>query len=194
MSRLLAAAMRDHRLRLMHVGGPVADREQAVALHTAMGAAPWVHGEPRTYTTYDGDRGRLVENTLRISYGRLAGGGVVELVEPSPRDGDTPQNRLLAQRPGLSHVAFWCDDVAAAGTALLDAGATLWTASTVDAAAWPALLEQGPRALLQHLAVCYLRLADGELVELVSTAMWPRGMAALLGDAVLDVFADPRTG
>jgi catechol 2,3-dioxygenase-like lactoylglutathione lyase family enzyme len=192
MSELLTAAMREHRLRFMHVGGPVADRAQAVALHTALGAAKWAHGEPRSYTTYDGERGRLVNNTLRISYGKLPGGSVVELVEPSPDDGDTPQNRLLAERPGLSHIAFWCDDVPAAGSALLDAGATLWTASTVDAAAWPALLEAGPRALLQTLAVCYLRLPDGELVELVSTAMWPNTMAALLGDAVLDVFDDPR--
>jgi catechol 2,3-dioxygenase-like lactoylglutathione lyase family enzyme len=179
----------------MHVGGPVADRDHAVALHTALGAAPWAHAEPRTFTTYDGERGCLVVNTLRISFGRLPGGSVVELVEPSPDDGDTPQNRLLAARPGLSHVAYWCDDVPAAGSALLDAGATLWTASTVDASGWPALLEAGPRALLQALAVCYLRLPDGELIELVSTAMWPQALASLLGDALLDVLDDPhRTG
>jgi catechol 2,3-dioxygenase-like lactoylglutathione lyase family enzyme len=192
MSDLLSAAVRDHRLRFMHFGGPVADRRESAALHTALGAGPWAHAEPRAFTSYDGDRGALVRNTLAISYGRLPGGGVIELVETSPEDGDTPQNRLLAARPGLSHVAYWCDDVPATATALLDAGATLWTASTVDASAWPALLAQGTRALVRTLAVCYLRLPDAELVELVSTAMWPEGMAALLGEGVRAIFEDPR--
>lgn len=192
MNPVLAAAVGRHRLRFMHCGGPVADRRQAADLHTALGAGPWAHAAPRLYTTYDGDRGALVRNTLGISYGRLPGGGVIELVECSPDDGDTPQNRLLRARPGLSHVAYWCDDVPATAAALLDAGATLWTASTVDAGAWPALLERGPAALVEQLAVGYLRLPDGELVELVATAMWPDAMVALLGEAVLDVFDDPR--
>jgi methylmalonyl-CoA/ethylmalonyl-CoA epimerase len=97
--------------RLHHVAMAVEDLESAVA----------------TYTRYFGARverrGRLDDQGVDAVYLRV-GDGRVELV--APLAADTPVGRFLAKRgPGMHHLAFEVDDVAAAIGELDRAGATV---------------------------------------------------------------------
>jgi methylmalonyl-CoA/ethylmalonyl-CoA epimerase len=80
-----------------------------------------------TYTRYFGARverrGRLADQGVDAVYLRV-GDGRVELV--APLAADTPVGRFLAKRgPGMHHLAFEVDDVAAAIGELDRAGATV---------------------------------------------------------------------
>jgi methylmalonyl-CoA/ethylmalonyl-CoA epimerase len=80
-----------------------------------------------TYTRYFGARverrGRLDDQGVDAVYLRV-GDGRVELV--APLAADTPVGRFLAKRgPGMHHLAFEVDDVAAAIGELDRAGATV---------------------------------------------------------------------
>jgi methylmalonyl-CoA/ethylmalonyl-CoA epimerase len=97
--------------RLHHVAMAVEDLESAV----------------ETYTRYFGARverrGRLDDQGVDAVYLRV-GDGRVELV--APLAADTPVGRFLAKRgPGMHHLAFEVDDVAAAIGELDRAGATV---------------------------------------------------------------------
>lgn len=66
-------------------------------------------------------RGRMDDQGVEAAY-LLVGGGRVELV--TPLADDTPVGRFLAKRgPGMHHVAFEVDDVAAALDTLAERGA-----------------------------------------------------------------------
>ena len=66
-------------------------------------------------------RGRMDDQGVEAAY-LLVGGGRVELV--TPLADDTPVGRFLAKRgPGMHHVAFEVDDVAAALNTLAERGA-----------------------------------------------------------------------
>jgi methylmalonyl-CoA/ethylmalonyl-CoA epimerase len=96
---------------LHHVAMAVEDLESAV----------------ETYTRYFGARverrGRLDDQGVDAVYLRV-GDGRVELV--APLAADTPVGRFLAKRgPGMHHLAFEVDDVAAAIGELDRAGATV---------------------------------------------------------------------
>jgi methylmalonyl-CoA/ethylmalonyl-CoA epimerase len=94
--------------RIDHVGIAVADLEAAIALHERTYGMPAVHRETLT------EQG--VEAVLLD-----VGENHVELLRPL--GDDTPVGRFLAKRgPGLHHVAYQVDDIAAALARLRDEG------------------------------------------------------------------------
>jgi len=176
-------------LSLMHVGAVVSDLDRALAEHTALGAGPWAVTAPTSRPTFDGERRRVVEATTRLAFGRLPGGGVIELVEPDPGEHDTPQARLLRRGDGVNHVAYWCTSPAAAATPALDLGATVLTASLTDpdVALSPDIDD---RDLLELAATCYLRFPTGTVIELVGLAV-SHGLATSIGAGAEEIISVP---
>jgi methylmalonyl-CoA epimerase len=130
--------------RIDHVGIAVADVDAALALHEGIYGMPVVHRETV--------REQGVEAVLLD-----VGDGHVELLRPLADD--TPVGRFLARRgPGLHHVAYRVDDVAAALDRLRDRGVRL--------------IDETPRAGIRGSRVAFLHPAasGGVLTELVQTA------------------------
>ena len=95
--------------RIHHVAMAVEDLDEAVATYE------------RLFGAHVERRGRMDDQGVEAAY-LLVGGGRVELV--TPLADDTPVGRFLAKRgPGMHHVAFEVEDVAAALNALADRGA-----------------------------------------------------------------------
>lgn len=178
-------------LRFMHFGGPVADVEAAMAQYTALGAGPWALSQPTELSTWDGERGRVVRSVLRIAFGRLPGGGVVELVQPVGGEPDAPQFRMLLARPGLNHTGYWCPDVPATAERLIALGASLLTATAPAGVEWrPG--GDGVADILPLLTVAHLRMPTGDVCELVSESLWPDALERLMGPELRAVLEDPR--
>jgi methylmalonyl-CoA/ethylmalonyl-CoA epimerase len=94
--------------RIDHIGVAVADLEAAIELHAEVYGMPLVHRETLTEQGVDA---ALLD----------VGESHVELLAPLAED--TPVGRFLASRgPGLHHVAYRVDDVAATLRALRDRG------------------------------------------------------------------------
>jgi len=167
----------------MHVGGPVADLRAAMAEHARFGAGPWTVTAPREFVTYDHAAGKVVKQRLALAFGRLPGGGTIELVEAGGDPFRGPQWRLLQSGTALSHVAYWCVDVPAAIRHLVAGGATIETLPAPDAA---------PRTLDERIAMArtgYVLMPSGLRIELVSTRLWGAPLRSLCGEhieAVLD--------
>jgi methylmalonyl-CoA epimerase len=126
-----------------HVGIAVRDLDEAVDTYTRLFCATVEH------------RGGLAEQGVE-AVSVLVGTGRVELLEPT--GGDTPIGRFLARRgPGLHHVAYEVDDVAAALTGLRSSGAIL--------------IDERPRPGLFGLQVAFVHpdAVHGVLTEVVSS-------------------------
>lgn len=178
-------------LRLMHLGAVVADLDAAVSDHERCGVGPWVRSKPLRFRTFDGEHRRVVDQAVRMAYGALPGGGAIELVEPSDETPSSPQRRLLDAGPGVTHVAYWCEGVLAAAGALLEGGATVFSASV---SAGPGALDlDDPRAVLAAAGAAYLRLRTGAIVELVAAAVAP-SLLRMLGPGVAEVVPPPPGG
>jgi methylmalonyl-CoA epimerase len=127
--------------RIDHIGVAVADLESAIELHTRAYGMPLVHRE-----TID-EQG--VEAVLLD-----VGESHVELL--SPLSEDTPVGRFLAKKgPGLHHVAYQVEDVAAALQQARDGGLRL--------------IDETPRTGIRGTQVAFLHpaTAGGVLTELV---------------------------
>lgn len=177
-------------LRFFHFGGPVADMDAAIAQYTALGAGPWAVSAPTELSTWDGERDRTVRSVLRIAFGRLPGGGAVELVQPVGGEPDAPQFRMLLAHPGLNHTGYWCPDVPATAERLIGLGASLVSATA------PAGVEWRPGAggvhdILPLLTVAHLRMPTGDVLELVSESLWPDALERLIGPGLRRVLEDP---
>jgi methylmalonyl-CoA/ethylmalonyl-CoA epimerase len=130
-----------------HIGVAVADLDAAIAIHRDTYGMPLVHRE-----TIE-DQG--VEAALLD-----VGESHVELL--APLGDDTPVGRFLARRgPGLHHVAYRVDDVAATLEELRAAGLRL--------------IDETPRAGIRGTQVAFLHpsAAGGVLTELVQPAVVP---------------------
>jgi methylmalonyl-CoA/ethylmalonyl-CoA epimerase len=126
-----------------HVGVAVADLDEAIATYE------------RLFSARLERRARVVEQGVEAA-AVLVGEGRVELLAPTGTD--TPVGRFLASRgPGMHHVAYAVDDVAAALAELGDAGAQL--------------IDERPRAGLFGLQVAFIHpdAAHGVLTEVVSS-------------------------
>jgi len=179
-------------LSLQHVGGPVVDLDAAVDEHRSLGFDAWVRSPSLELTSFDGEIGRFVRQSVRMAFGRGPSGLVVELIHVDPSTEEGPQARLLATHPGLSHVAFWCEDVPRAASLLLGEGASLVTAASPDPERWQALhAAQGVAGLLPELGACYLRLISGALVELVPTSLWGAPLEAVCGAGIGSILPAP---
>jgi hypothetical protein len=177
-------------LRFMHFGGPVADLDAAVAQYTALGAGPWAISQPMELSSWDGERNRVVRTVLRIAFGRLPGGGAVELIQPVGGDPEAPHQRQLLAHPGLNHTGYWCPDVPSTAQRLIERGATLATATAPAGVDWrPG--SDGVADILPLLTAAHLRMPTGDLCELVSESLWPDTLERLLGPEIRQVFADP---
>lgn len=175
----------------MHVGAVVVDLDAAMAEHGRCGAGPWVTTPAHTFTTFDGERETVVDQDVRVAFGALPGGAALELVEPQASTPACPQARLLAAGTGVTHMAYWCRDVATHGAAILDRGGRVFSVSLPGDAPWEeALATDGPRGVLALGATAYLRLATGALVELVSPAVLP-GLRSTFGARIDDVLPAP---
>ena len=127
-----------------HIGVAVEDLEAAIAVHRDTLGMPLVHRE-----TIDGQG---VEAALLD-----VGDSHVELL--FPLGGDTPVGRFLARRgPGLHHVAYRVDDLAATLDGLRAAGVRL-----IDDAPRPGI--RGSRVAFLHPSA-----AAGVLTEIVQPA------------------------
>jgi len=127
-----------------HVGVAVADLEAAIALHRD------TYGMPLVYRETNVEQG--VEAVLFD-----VGDGHVELL--APLADDTPVGRFLARRgPGLHHVAYRVDDVAATLDELRAAGVRV--------------IDEQPRAGIRGSRVAFLHpeACGGVLTELVQPA------------------------
>lgn len=125
-----------------HVGFAVVDLDEAVASYSRLFGATVEHRE-------------VIAEQGAEAVSLMVGGSRVELLEPT--DEDTPIGRFLARRgPGMHHVAYEVDDVAAAIEELAAAGAEL--------------VDESPRAGLFGLEVAFLHpdAVHGVLTEVVS--------------------------
>jgi methylmalonyl-CoA/ethylmalonyl-CoA epimerase len=130
-----------------HIGVAVADLDAAIALHRDTFGMPLVHRE--TVASH-GVEAALLD----------AGASHLELL--APLGDDTPVGRFLATRgPGLHHLAYRVDDIAAALDEARAAGLEL--------------IDQTPRAGIRGTQVAFLHpaTAGGVLTELVQPAAVP---------------------
>lgn len=169
----------------MHVGGPVADLRTAMAEHARLGVGPWTVTAPRDFVTYDHAAGNVVKQRLALAFGRLPGGGAIELVEAGNDPYRGPQWRLLQRGIALSHVAYWCIDVPAAIRHLVAGGARIETLPAPDSAA---------HTLEERIAAArtgYLLTPSSLRVELVSTRLWGAPLRGLCGEEIEAVLDPP---
>jgi methylmalonyl-CoA/ethylmalonyl-CoA epimerase len=132
---------------LDHVGVAVADLDAAIAIHRDVYGMSLVHRET---VASQGVEAALLD----------VGAGHVELL--APLADDTPVGRFLAKRgPGLHHVAYRVDDVAAALDELRAAGLRL--------------IDEAPRTGIRGSQVAFLHpsASGGVLTELVQPAAVP---------------------
>jgi methylmalonyl-CoA/ethylmalonyl-CoA epimerase len=130
--------------RIDHIGVAVADLDAAIALHEQAYGMPLVHRET---VESQGVEAVLLD----------VGDGHVELMRPLSED--TPVGKFLATRgPGLHHVAYAVDDVAAALAGLRERGVQLIDES-------PRTGIRGTRVAFLHPAAC-----GGVLTEIVQPA------------------------
>ena len=128
-----------------HIGVAVADLDVAIATHRDVYGMPLAHRET---LEEQGVEAALLD----------VGDSHVELL--APLDADTPVGRFLARRgPGLHHVAYRVDDVAAALDELRAAGVRL--------------IDEAPRTGIRGSQVAFLHpsAAGGVLTELVQPAV-----------------------
>jgi methylmalonyl-CoA epimerase len=124
-----------------HLGFAVTDLDEAVSTYERLFAATLEH------------RDRVEEQGVDAA-SVLVGDGRIELLAPT--GGDTPVGRFLAKRgPGMHHVAYEVDDVAAALAALDRSGAEL--------------IDRSPRLGLFGLEVAFVHpdAVHGVLTEVV---------------------------
>jgi methylmalonyl-CoA/ethylmalonyl-CoA epimerase len=124
-----------------HIGVAVADLEAAIAVHRDTYGMPLVHRET---IAEQGVEAALLD----------VGDSHIELL--APLADDTPVGRFLARRgPGLHHVAYRVDDVAAALDELRAAGVRL--------------IDEEPRTGIRNSQVAFLHpsASGGVLTELV---------------------------
>lgn len=161
-------AERPFRLEPWHVGAVVADLDQAIADYRMLGAVGVSDVAVFDFDTYDGIAGKIVRETLDVVYVELAAGrGAVELISPRERHPVGPQARLLGERPGLSHTAYWCDDFIEAASWFLGQGAQLVLAPLNGPPGSHAGLNcESVEELLNASQTCYLRLVGGGIIEL----------------------------
>ncbi len=127
--------------RIDHIGVAVADLDAAIELHADVYGMPLVHRET---VAEQGVEAALLD----------IGDGHVELL--APLGDDTPVGRFLASRgPGLHHVAYRVEDVAAALRTLREQGMRL--------------IDEAPRTGIRGSQVAFLHpaTAGGVLTELV---------------------------
>ena len=110
-------------LSLMHVGATVHDLPAAMADYAGLVTGPWVVSDPLLFAAYDGIEGGVVDQRVTMAFARLAGGPTLELIAPSAETPDSPQRRLLEERPGISHIAYWSSDLATTARELIAATA-----------------------------------------------------------------------
>ncbi|MGE0383392.1 MAG: VOC family protein [Gammaproteobacteria bacterium] len=166
-----------------HIGSVVADIATAVADYRRFGPCNASEVARLSTRKWDNHAATFVDETVEVAFLRDAGGETIELIRPITSTG--PQARLLAQRPGPSHAAYWCDDPGAAAGAMLEDGAAIVHITLGTAANPEALVERGgPRALLPVAGAIYLRLPGGLVVELNRRPANLDGMAAIWGDAL----------
>jgi methylmalonyl-CoA epimerase len=130
--------------RIDHIGLAVADLDAAIELHTSTYGMPLVHRET---VAEQGVEAALLD----------VGESHVELL--APLADDTPVGRFLAKRgPGLHHVAYRVDDVAATLDELRAAGLRL--------------IDEQPRTGIRGSRVAFLHpsASGGVLTELVQPA------------------------
>jgi methylmalonyl-CoA epimerase len=127
--------------RIDHIGVAVADLESAIELHTRAYGMPLVHRET------------IAEQGVEAALLDI-GDSHVELL--APLGDDTPVGRFLARRgPGLHHVAYRVEDVAATLDDLRAAGVRL--------------IDEQPRTGIRGSRVAFLHpsASGGVLTEMV---------------------------
>ena len=132
---------------LDHVGVAVADLDAAIAIHRDIYGMPLVHRET---VASQGVEAALLD----------VGASHVELL--APLADDTPVGRFLARRgPGLHHVAYRVDDVAAILEELRAAGLRL--------------IDEAPRVGIRGSQVAFVHpsASGGVLTEIVQPAAVP---------------------
>jgi methylmalonyl-CoA/ethylmalonyl-CoA epimerase len=128
--------------RIHHLGVAVADLEEAFGTYTRLFGAELEHRETLEEQGVEAIALMLGDSRLELL------GALAE---------DTPVGRFLAKRgPGMHHVAYWVDDVAAALADLERAGAQL--------------IDEEPRLGLYGLQVAFVHpdSIHGVLAEVVS--------------------------
>jgi hypothetical protein len=175
----------------MHIGSTVANVAVAVAMYQSLGFGPWVISDVVPFVSYDGAEDVVVDQPMVVAFGRIPGGGALELVQPMSENG--PQARMLQQRPGLNHIAYWCQNLSIGAKSLISSGARLFATSSPAVADWSSRGRPGHIAgLLDQVTTATFELPDGSLLELVATSMWVSGLPALFGAAVHDVIDRPH--
>ena len=127
-----------------HLGVAVADLDEALETYRRLFGASLEH------------RSTVADQGVD-AMSLLVGGSRIELLAPT--DEDSPVGRFLASRgPGMHHVAYAVDDVEAALTALVQAGAEL--------------IDEAPRTGLFGLEVAFVHpdAVHGVLTEVVCPA------------------------
>jgi methylmalonyl-CoA/ethylmalonyl-CoA epimerase len=127
-----------------HLGVAVADLDEALETYRRLFGATLEH------------RSTVADQGVD-ALSLLVGGSRIELLAPT--DEDSPVGRFLASRgPGMHHVAYAVDDVEAALTALVQAGAEL--------------IDEAPRTGLFGLEVAFVHpdAVHGVLTEVVCPA------------------------
>lgn len=172
-------------LELWHIGCAVADIGAWLRDEALLGATLVSDVARITIHTFDAARGLIEEETLDVAWVAYPDGkGTLELISPVS---DGPQARLLRNRPGTSHLAYWCRDFGQAAAYLMDNGAQLVLAVLAAPPSREQSMAQMPHAeVIAQSQTCYLRMPGGSVIEL-NTAASRDGMSMVWGEAVLDV-------
>lgn len=148
-----------------HVGAVFPDMDEALATFRTTGAGIVTPVARLDTMTFDPLHNRFVREVLDVSFLQL-GTGVVELIVPVGGEDGSPQRRLLDQRRGPSHFAYWCNDVPGAATRLLDdEGAAIYLL-VPGAETDTSVVPDDVRALVPDASAIYLQLRGGPIIEL----------------------------
>lgn len=151
-------------LEYWHLGAVVADIQVALEAERALGAVACSNIARLDSHTYDASTGEVVHECIDVAWVRQKH-GTVELICPLGPEG--PQARLLEQRPGVSHRAYWCEDAVTASRSIAELGGTLYLAvlqpgseAEADMRHWP--LDQ----IVANSQACYFLMPGGSIIEI----------------------------
>jgi len=173
-------------LEMWHVGCVVADIALAARDYLALGAMGASAPTLLETDIFDATAGRVWLEPLTIAWvGFGRDRPAIELICPLEPDGPGSQARLLRQRPGASHTAYWCADVVSAARYLMRLGAAPFIVPLRGAPGSHDHLDGAPfEQVMAEAAAFYLKMPSGVLVEL-NAARGRAFMAGKFGEASL---------
>lgn len=180
---------RIQRTELWHVGTVVADIRLAIADYQSLGSDGISPIATLSGKTFVGEQQLIVDESYEVAWLKLsAERSVIELIAPKT---DGPQKRLLEQRPGPSHLAYWCHSLIDTAQYFTDRGANLVLAPLTQTSLSERDLQGASLTeILTESQTCYLRLPSDLIIEL-NPVHSRKTMTQVWGDDILSLVPEP---